>query len=74
MENKKNPKNYQSSNLEPIKPKLIKRDIKIISSKKENIIPSVFNINKSVNKNPSQNKDIKSNSKNKTKKNIIIFF
>ena len=71
MENKKNPKNYQSSNLEPIKPKLIKRDIKIISSKKENIIPSVFNINKSVNKNPSQNKDIKSNSKNKTKKNII---
>ena len=66
MENKKNPKNYLSSNLEQTKPKLIKRDIKIISSKKENIIPSVFNINKSMRRNSSTKKERKSNSKNKT--------
>ena len=66
MENKKNPKNYLSSNLEQTKPKLIKRDIKIISSKKENIIPSVFNINKSMRRNSSTKKEQKSNSKNKT--------
>ena len=68
---KKNPKIYLSSNLEQIKPKLIKRDIKIISSKKENVIPSVFNINKSMRKNTSQKKEIKSNSKNNTGKNKI---
>ena len=50
MENKKNYKNHSSSNLEQIKPKLIKRDIKIISNKKENIIPSAFNINKEIKK------------------------
>ena len=66
MENKKNPKNYLSSNLEQTKPKLIKRDIKIISSKKENIIPSVFNINKSMRRNSSTKKERKSNSKNTT--------
>ena len=66
MENKKNQKNYLSSNLDQNKPKLIKRDIKIISSKKENIIPSVFNINKSLKRNSSQKRDRKSNSKNKT--------
>ena len=68
---KKNPKIYLSSNLEQIKPKLIKRDIKIISSKKENVIPSVFNINKSMRKNSSQKKERKSNSKNNTGKNKI---
>ena len=43
MENKKNYKNNSTSNLDQIKPKLIKRDIKIVPNKKENIIPSVFN-------------------------------
>ena len=56
MENKKVYKNTNSiGNFEQINPKLIKRDIKIISNKKENIIPSVFNINKSVTKNQPQN-------------------
>ena len=67
MENKKNQKNYSSTNLEQIRPKLIKRDIKIISNKKENIIPSVFN--KPARKNSSQNIN-DSNPKNKTKKII----
>ena len=56
MEKKKVYKNTNSiGNFEQINPKLIKRDIKIISNKKENIIPSVFNINKSVTKNQPQN-------------------
>ena len=56
MENKKVYKNINSiGNFEQINPKFIKRDIKIISNKKENIIPSVFNINKSVTKNQPQN-------------------
>ena len=56
MENKKVYKNTNSiGNFEQINPKLMKRDIKIISNKKENIIPSVFNINKSVTKNQPQN-------------------
>ena len=56
MENKKVYKNTNYiGNFEQINPKLIKRDIKIISNKKENIIPSVFNINKSVTKNQPQN-------------------
>ena len=71
MENKKNYKNHSSSNLEQIKPKLIKRDIKIISNKKENIIPSAFNINKEIKKNNLSQNINESNSKNKNKK--IIF-
>ena len=55
MENKKNNKSYSSNNLDQIKPKLLKRDIKIISNKKENIIPSVFNINKPARKKSAQN-------------------
>ena len=43
MDNKKNQKNNSSCNLEQMKPKLIKRDIKLVSNKKENIVPSVFN-------------------------------
>ena len=71
MDNKKNVKNYSCSNLEQIKPKLIKRDIKIVSNKKENIMPSAFNINNKPSiKNSSQNIH-GSNSKNKNKKNII---
>ena len=71
MDNKKNVKNYASSNLEQIKPKLIKRDIKIVSNKKENIIPSVFNINnKPAIKNSSQNIHV-SNPKNQNKKSFI---
>ena len=71
MDNKKNVKNYASSNLEQIKPKLIKRDIKIVSNKKENIIPSVFNINnKPAIKNSSQNIHV-SNPKNQNKKSLI---
>ena len=71
MENKKNNKSYSSNNLDQIKPKLLKRDIKIISNKKENIIPSVFNINKPIKKsNLSQNRS-DSNSNNKNKKIII---
>ena len=71
MENKKNVKNYSSSNLEQIKPKLIKRDIKIVSNKKENIIPSVFNINnKPTIKNSSQS-IYGSNPKNQNKKSLI---
>ena len=67
MENKKNNKSYSSSNLDQI----IKRDIKIISNKKENIIPSVFNINKPIKKsNLSQTRN-ESNSNNKNKKIII---
>jgi hypothetical protein len=69
MENKKNYKNNSTSNLDQIKPKLIKRDIKIVPNKKENIIPSVFNINKSITKKSSQNIN-DSNQKNKTKKFI----
>jgi hypothetical protein len=69
MENKKNYKNNSTSNLDQIKPKLIKRDIKIVPNKKENIIPSVFNINKSKTKKSSQNIN-DSNQKNKTKKFI----
>ena len=55
MENKK--PIYKSSSISNNfeKPKLIKRDIKIAQSKKDNNIPSVFNINKSVNKNTSKN-------------------
>ena len=55
MENKK--PIYKSSSISNNfeKPKLIKRDIKIAQSKKDNNIPSVFNINKSVNKNSSKN-------------------
>ena len=71
MENKKNNKSYSSNNLDQIKPKLLKRDIKIISNKKENIIPSVFNINKPIKKsNLSQTRN-ESNSNNKNKKIII---
>ena len=69
MENKKNYKNNSTSNLDQIKPKLIKRDIKIVPNKKENIIPSVFNINKSITKKSSQNIN-DSNQKNKTKRFI----
>ena len=70
MDNKKNQKNNSSCNLEQMKPKLIKRDIKLVSNKKENIVPSVFNINKPIKKNSSKNTN-GSNSKNKTKKSII---
>ena len=70
MDNKKNQKNNLSCNLEQMKPKLIKRDIKLVSNKKENIVPSVFNINKPIKKNSSKNTN-GSNSKNKTKKSII---
>ena len=70
MDNKKNQKNNSSCNLEQMKLKLIKRDIKLVSNKKENIVPSVFNINKSIKKNSSKNTN-GSNSKNKTKKSII---
>ena len=70
MDNKKNQKNNSSCNLEQMKPKLIKRDIKLVSNKKENIVPSAFNINKPIKKNSSKNTN-GSNSKNKTKKSII---
>ena len=70
MDNKKNQKNNSSCNLEQMKPKLIKRDIKLVSNKKENIVPSVFNINKPIKKNSTKNTN-GSNSKNKTKKSII---
>ena len=70
MDNKKNQKNNSSCNLEQMKPKLIKRDIKLVSNKKENIVPSVFNINKPIKKNSSKNTN-DSNPKNKTKKSII---
>ena len=69
MDNKKNVKNYSCSNLEQIKPKIIKRDIKIVSNKKENIMPSAFNNKPSI-KNSSQNIH-GSGSKNKNKKNLI---
>lgn len=70
MDNKKNQKNNSSCNLEQMKPKLIKRDIKLVSNKKENIVPSAFNINKPIKKISSKNTN-GSNSKNKTKKSII---
>ena len=66
MESKKHHKNNSSNNLDQIKPKLIKRDFQLIPSKKENIIPSVFNIKKSVRKD-SQKKN-SSNSINAQKK------
>ena len=68
MEKKKHHKNNSSSNLEQFKPKLIKRDIQIIPNKKENIIPSVFNINikKPVRRNSQ--KKFNSNSINISKK------
>ena len=69
MENRKNHKNFSSNNLEQMKPKLIKRDIKIVSNKNENIIPSVFNINKPIRKKSSQNIN-DANAKNVIKKNI----
>ena len=55
MENKKTifKSSSISNNFE--KPKLIKRDIKIAQSKKDNNILSVFNINKSTKKNSSKN-------------------
>ena len=70
MDNKKNQKNNSSCNLEQMKPKLIKRDIKLVSNKKENIVPSAFNINKPIKKISSKNTN-GSNSKNKTKKSTI---
>ena len=72
MENKKQTnKSSVSNNFE--RPKLLRRDIKISNNKKENYLPSVFNINKSVKKNSLQttsnintnNKSIKTSHKSR---------